>query len=308
MSTYNNHMIVLRVVALICVVATSVGAQPAIGFTAEELVAHVTMLASKEFEGRRTRTAGNQKAREWLLARFKEAGLTPLGTGFEIPFTFTRNGATSNGVNLVGMCKGKGATGSRAMVISAHYDHLGVRDGAIYHGADDNASGVAVLLGLARHCQASPWRHDALFVAFDAEEQGLQGARAFVATPPIARDRIALNINLDMVARADKGELYAAGTSYHQTFKPVLEPVAARATKVKLLFGHDSGGGQNDWTTQSDHGAFHAAGIPFIYFGVEDHPDYHKPTDTADKIDAVVFFNVATIILDAVNALDASLR
>jgi Zn-dependent M28 family amino/carboxypeptidase len=166
---------------------------------------------------------------------------------------------------------------------------------------------VAVLVALARQCRAAPWRHDAIFVAFDAEEMGLQGARAFVKALPVPRDRtIALNVNLDMVARGDKNEIYIAGTSHRPALKPILEPVAARA-KVKVLFGHDSGGGQDDWTTQSDHGAFHEAGIPFVYFGVEDHPDYHKPTDTADKIKGPFFFQAAQVILDAVTALDRAL-
>jgi Zn-dependent M28 family amino/carboxypeptidase len=211
------------------------------------------------------------------------------------------------GVNVAALCRGTGAKENGALVLTAHYDHLGVRNGSIYYGADDNASGVAVLVALARQCQRSPWMHDAIFVAFDAEEMGLQGARAFVKALPIPSHRtIALNVNLDMVARGDKNELYVAGTSHRPELKAILAPVAARA-KIKLLFGHDTGGGQNDWTKQSDHGAFHEAGIPFLYFGVEDHPDYHKPTDTADKIDPTFFYQSALTILDAVSTVDRAL-
>ncbi len=136
--------------------------------------------------------------------------MTPVDGSFEVPFSFNRNGVETKGVNIVGNCRGSGAgqrpvdgpTVAPVMVVSAHYDHLGVRDGAIYHGADDNASGVAVVLALARHCQRTPWTHDVVFVAFDAEEMGLQGARAFVAAPPVAKERIALNVNLDMVSRS----------------------------------------------------------------------------------------------------------
>jgi Zn-dependent M28 family amino/carboxypeptidase len=109
-----------------------------------------------------------------------------------------------------------------------------------------------------------------------------------------------------MVARGDKNELYIAGTHHTPALKPILEPVASRS-KIKVLFGHDSGGGQDDWTTQSDHAAFHQAGIPFLYFGVEDHPDYHKPTDTADKINAAFFYQSALTILDAVATIDRAL-
>jgi Zn-dependent M28 family amino/carboxypeptidase len=267
-------------------------------------------------QGRATGTPGNAKARAFVLEQFRAAGLEPLpGSTFELPFSFERrlpaDGKTASvkmqGINLLGICRGRGAQDNGAMVITAHYDHLGVRDASIYHGADDNASGVTVLLALARQCRSTPFLHDVIFVAFDAEEMGLQGGRAFVKMLPIPSYRtIALNINFDMVARGDKNELYIAGTQHTPALKPILEPVAARA-KITVLFGHDSGGGQDDWTTQSDHAAFHQAGIPFVYFGVEDHPDYHKPTDTADKIDPAFFYQSALTILDAVRAIDRAL-
>jgi len=287
-------------------VPLSAQAPVTVHFTAQELMTAIQTLAAPAMEGRRTGTPGNAKAREWIIDQLRSAGLTPLGDAYRMPFTFERDGTNYDGVNLGGVCRGTGAKDDGAMIITAHYDHLGVRDGATYHGADDNASGVAVLLALARQCRQSPWTHDAVFVAFDAEEQGLQGARAFVAAPPIAKNRLAININMDMVARGDKGELYTAGTHHRPALKSALAPAAGRAP-IKLLFGHDSGGGQEDWTMQSDHGAFHSAGIPFIYFGVEDHPDYHKPTDTAEKVNATFVLQAATTILDAVNGLERAL-
>jgi hypothetical protein len=109
-----------------------------------------------------------------------------------------------------------------------------------------------------------------------------------------------------MVARGDKGELYVAGTRYTPWLTPILAPVASRSP-IKLLFGHDSGGGRDDWTTQSDHYAFHRAGIPFVYFGVEDHEDYHRPTDTAARIKPDDFLAAAHTILDAVTEVDRAL-
>ena len=187
-------------------------------------------------------------------------------------------------------------------VVSAHYDHLGIRDGVVYPGADDNASGVAVILEVAAYCQKNPFRRSIVFAAFDAEEGGLNGARVFVATPPVPKERIALNVNLDMVSRSDKREIFIAGTYHTPALKAPLEEVARRAP-ITVLFGHDRpkaiAGGVDDWTNQSDHGPFHAAKIPFVYFGVEDHADYHKPTDTADKINRGFFVDVAETILDA---------
>ena len=194
------------------------------------------------------------------------------------------------------------------MVLSAHYDHVGIRNGRMFPGADDNASGVATLLEIARICVDQPFRHGLVIAALDAEEVGLQGARAFMAAPPVAKDRIALNVNLDMIARGDKGEIYVSGLHHNPTLKPLLEPVAARAP-IKVPFGHDlPGTGDEDWTMQSDHGVFHEAGIPFVYFGVEDHPDYHQSTDTADRIDPGFFAKAAAVVLDALRALDAGLR
>jgi len=310
-----------RSVLLVCCVfltlllyrgATTAEGQPTstARITSGELLSAVQTLSAPELEGRRTGSVGNAKARAWIVERFREARLEDLTGTYTIPFQFTRGGETLEGVNVSGICRGSGAADGGALIISAHYDHLGVRDGLIYAGADDNASGVAVLLGLARHCRASPWRHDAVFVAFDAEELGLRGARAFVQAPPIPRERLALNVNMDMVSRSDKRELYVAGTYHSPALKAALEKVALHAP-VKLLFGHDRPKGLasnvDDWTMQSDHGAFHAAGIPFVYFGVEDHADYHKPTDTADKISPQFFQDAAQTILDAISALDRAL-
>jgi hypothetical protein len=291
------------------------GAVTHAGIDSSALMDTVRALAAPEMEGRRSGTAGGRKARDWVHARFAKIGLPPAGTTYLLPFRFTAKGATIEGANIASLCRGTRAgrlraggasAGEHAFVVSAHYDHLGVVDGKTYFGADDNASGVAVLLELARLCHERPFEHTVVFVAFDAEEQGLEGAKAFVQSPPIPRERIALNVNLDMVARGDKGELYVAGTHHSPSLKPPLESIAAKAP-IKLLFGHDSGSSTDDWTMQSDHGLFHKAGIPFVYFGVEDHPDYHKPTDRPEKIDPKFFGAAANTILAAIRALDAAL-
>jgi Zn-dependent M28 family amino/carboxypeptidase len=292
------------------VVLLTVGAlaQPAkLRIDADRLMSTVTMLADPKFEGRAAGSPGGIAARGMIGERFRSIGLEPPAGGYLVPFTFARKSATAaqgNGVNIIGVCPGTDPK-LPVFVVSAHYDHLGVRDGVIFPGADDNASGVAVLLELAAYCRKNPFRRSIVFAAFDAEEAGLHGARAFVAAPPVAKDRIALNVNLDMVSRSDKREIYVAGTYHTPEVKPPLERVAATA-RVRVLFGHDRPGtGSDDWTTQSDHGPFHAAKIPFVYFGVEDHADYHKPTDTADKIDRGFFVDVAEMILDSLLALDA---
>ena len=301
-------MRIAKSIGLVVVVAVCAQAQPAkVRIDADRLMSTVTLLADPKFEGRAAGSPGGIAARGVIADRFRSAGLQPIDGGYLKPFSFTRksaNGVETAAANIVGICSGKDPQ-LPMFVVSAHYDHLGVRDGAIYHGADDNASGVAVLLELAAYCVKNPLRRSIVFAAFDAEEGGLQGARAFVAAPPVPKDRIALNVNLDMVSRSDKREIYVAGTHHTPALKAPLQQIAARA-RVKVLFGHDlPGSGSNDWTSQSDHYAFHAAKIPFVYFGVEDHADYHKPTDTADKINRRFFVDVAETILDAVLSLDA---
>jgi Zn-dependent M28 family amino/carboxypeptidase len=306
-------------------VAWAIAATPAIGQTAathavvppisaDALMATVRTLASEEYQGRAVGTEGGARARALVKDRFTALGLSPVGPSFEHPFTFTPKAPPSGngeatqaqGVNLVGRCPGT-EPGLPAIVLSAHYDHVGIRNGRMFPGADDNASGVAVLLEIAAQCIAQPFRRDIVFAAFDAEEGGLYGSAAFVAASTLPRDRVAVNVNLDMVARGDKGEIYVAGTHHYPRLGALLEPVAARAP-IRVRFGHDRPElGTNDWTLQSDHGKFHQAGIPFVYFGVEDHPDYHQPTDTADKINPDFFVKAAGVVLDALRALDKGL-
>jgi Zn-dependent M28 family amino/carboxypeptidase len=304
-------------VLLIAVLAVARPAgQSAAPISADELMATVRRLASPEFEGRRAGTPGGLKARAWVQERFKNAGLGLLGRepgvgvreapgqdAYTVPF----RDSTAEGANVAGACAGTRPEAAK-MVVSAHYDHEGMRNGAMYPGADDNASGVAVLIAMAERCRVERFSRTVIFVAFDAEELGQRGSRAFVQSPPLPLSEIALNVNLDMVARGDKGELYAAGTQPNPQFRKPLEAVAARSS-IKLLFGHDRpADGRDDWTMQSDHGPFHKAGIPFIYFGVEDHADYHRSSDTPDRIDPRFFAAAANTILDAVRALDAALR
>jgi len=275
---------------------------------AKQLLADARTLSADEMQGREVGTEGGRRARAYVVARFKEAGLKPFGASYLQTFQFSsrRTAGTREGANVVGYVRGT-ARPDRYVVLSAHYDHVGVRDGQIYNGADDNASGVAGLLAAAAHFVRKPPKHSIIFVAFDAEETGMNGSRSFVARPPVDLKQIVLNVNLDMIGRNDKGELYAAGANLYPQLRPLVERVAAGA-RVKLLQGHDDPkSGPNDWTFQSDHGAFHQARIPFLYFGVEDHRDYHKPTDDFENLSPDFFVRAAETVLAAVELLDAEL-
>jgi len=310
-------------VAALCVQAFPRAQAPVPGTVVQHvdrarLIRDVTTLASPAFEGRRTGTRGALEVRRWLVDEFREAGLTPGGIdGFLQPFTLLRRDsnpspatAASTGAgeaaNVIGLVAGRDRQRKR-LVITAHYDHLGIRDGVLYPGADDNASGVAVLLAAARHFIRNPPRHPMLFAALDGEEIGLRGARALIDSPLLPRSRVAMAINMDMVSRSAANEIFAAGTYHSPWLTPLLEDVQRRSG-VRIRFGHDRpaslASGLEDWTLLSDHGPFHEAGVPFVYFGVEDHGDYHKPSDTADRIDPRFFGDTADMIVDAVRTFD----
>ena len=277
-------------------------AQPHID--ALQLLTDVRILAADSLEGRQVGTAGSARAQAYICTQLERHGLTPFPGGYAQPFMFVRDD-TMQGVNLLGYIAGTEKP-DRYFVITAHYDHLGWRHGALYNGADDNASGVAGLLALAGYFAQHPPRHSIIFAALDAEEVGLQGAYAFLKTPPVPRAHIVFNINLDMISRSVTDELFAAGAYHYPFLKPHLLRVAA-GSKIRLRLGHDGSGG-DDWTMSSDHGPFHRAGIPFVYFGVEDHADYHRPTDDYERIDAAFFIRAVETITEAVRTFDAHLE
>ncbi|NEM99225.1 M28 family peptidase [Pontibacter burrus] len=268
-----------------------------------QLLKDVRVLAADSMAGRRVGTEGSQMAQHYIIGRFQQIGLKTYGNTYKHPFTF--KGRSSNeqqqGVNLLGYIPGKS---DKVIVITAHYDHEGIRRGEILNGADDNASGVGALLAIATYFKQNPPKHTLLFLAPDAEEQGLQGANAFLNNPPIPLDKIILNVNMDMLGVNDKGELYASGIYHNPQLKTLADQVKPRPN-ARLLLGHDKPQeGPNDWTRQSDHYQFHKRGIPFLYFGVEDHPHYHKPTDDFERINQQFYPDAAALVLDFILLAD----
>jgi len=269
----------------------------------QQLLNDVRELSSDKYKGRKTGTAGNKLAADYIVSRFRAIGLKPLNNSFTHPFSVKNaSGKIVKGTNLLAVIPGKKED---IIVISAHYDHVGVINGKIYNGADDNASGIGGLLSIAKYFKTNPPDHTLLIAAFDAEETGLLGAKAFVGKPPVAIGKIKLDINMDMISRSDKGEIYASGTYHYPQLKKYL---ISSNPEVKLLLGHDNPKeGSDDWTSQSDHYAFHSKKIPFIYFGVEDHEDYHKSTDDFEKIDKDFYTGVVGMITEVIKNIDKGL-
>lgn len=276
--------------------------QKEITLNTDQLIADIEYLSSDKLEGRLVGTPGSEKARAFLVQRYEEIGAQPFKSALEHPFTFERRGEELTGINVIGSIAGK--TDS-VILITAHYDHLGIRDSLIYNGADDNASGTAGLLAMMDYFSKVEPNHTMVFATLDAEEGGLNGAVA-LASDSTFLERVVLNINMDMIAQNEKNELYAVGTYHFPQFKPVLESV--ETGEISLLFGHDRPeDGNQDWTYASDHGAFFRQGVPFIYFGVEDHEHYHRATDEFETIPQEFYKKSAQVILNAVLAIDEHL-
>lgn len=271
------------------------------------LMADLTRLSHDSMAGRATGTPENAKARAWLVSEVRRMGLQPVNGSYEFAFTAPRRGRPDSvkGTNVIATLPGTGSS-DQVIVISAHFDHVGTRNGEIFNGADDNASGTAALLQLIAYFKAHPTKHTLLVAFFDAEEIGLLGARALVANPPIPLTRIAANVNMDMVSRSDTARLWAAGATPWPQLRPLLEQLAADAP-LTLKLGFDSGTGRDNWMQLSDQGAFHSAGIPAVLFSVEDHADYHKSTDDVERIQPGFYYNATRTIAEFVRRVDAAL-
>jgi Zn-dependent M28 family amino/carboxypeptidase len=267
------------------------------------LMRDVAALADDSMEGRKVGTAAGARARAFVLAQFRVMGLDTLPRG--ALESFAAPGGRGNGANVIGLLQGRTRPG-RIILVTAHYDHLGVQGGAIYNGADDNASGTAAMMAIAAWFHANPPQNTMMFVALDGEEEGLLGASALVRDHAVPIDSVLLNVNLDMVSRSVNRQLFAVGPARYPGLLPYLSAVACRA-RVTLMLGHDKGwSGSEDWTMESDQGVFYGAGIPFVYFGVEDHADYHKPTDDVSRIDPGFFAAATRAIALFVAQVDAN--
>jgi len=275
----------------------------------------VSFLADDVLEGRQTGTEGEKKAANYIAKRFKDLGLTAKGTkNFHQEFsfipktdphaevTFTKNEDGSiTGRNVIGYINNDA---QNTIVIGAHYDHLGYggdgslfRDSikAIHNGADDNASGTAVMLDLARKLNTTNTNNNYLFIAFSGEEMGLLGSNYFVKNPTINTKAVSYMINMDMVGRLKKDSALAVyGTGTSPMFKQVLK---AHNTKFKLI-ENESGVGP------SDHTSFYLADIPVLHFFTGQHEDYHKPSDDAEKLNYQGMETISKYIFDIISDLD----
>ncbi len=278
-------------------------------FSEKKLAEHVTWLAAPERQGRGIGTAGLDAAAEYVAAQLQAIGLQPGGDGGSWFQSFT-TGKSPDGKpvtlrNVIGILPGaKPELAGQSAIVSAHYDHLGFGfpdahaefKGQLHPGADDNASGVAVLIELARAAAAGAKPSRTLvFAAFAGEEAGLLGARHYAAHPLFPLDKTLGVVNLDTVGRlgAQKVTILAAGTA---TEWPHIFRGASFVTGVESRSIPDQ-------AEASDQMAFIEKGVPAIQVFTQAHADYHRPGDTADKVDVAGLVKVATLVQECVGYL-----
>ncbi|MEC9475612.1 MAG: M20/M25/M40 family metallo-hydrolase [Planctomycetota bacterium] len=283
-------------------------ARPGPVLDGERLISDVRWLADPQLEGRENGSVGLEQATQWVADRFAEIGLQPAapdGTYFD-SWTETAEieGETKTVPlrNVIGMIPGTDSSLSeQSVVVLAHVDHLGrgwpdVREGyqgQIHPGADDNASGVAVLLEAARVIAAThrPAR-TLIFTTTSAEEWGLRGARRYIQSMekwPAAKAMAAISI--DAVGRLSEGELLALGTGTATEWVHIARGIGFTTAVLSTAVRDDPGG--------SDQVPFHEIGVPGIQLTTGAHQDYHRPSDTADKIDVDGLISVATWLREA---------
>ena len=275
----------------------------------------VYFLASDSLRGRETGTEYELKAAQYIMERMKDLHLNPAGDSVSYYQTFSfkpkkdphqevtyvSSDSSITGTNIIGYWDNKA---ENTIIIGAHYDHLGMggegslyREGdAIHNGADDNASGVAVMLQLADSLSKSQDKNNNyLFMAFSGEEIGLLGSNYFAKNPTVDLGQVNYMINMDMVGRLREDKtLSVSGTGTSPIWSQVLN---ASNPGFKLVL-KESGVGP------SDHTSFYLQDLPVLHFFTGQHEDYHKPTDDADKLNYEGMQMIVGYITSVISELD----
>jgi hypothetical protein len=297
----------LAIVFLVTATLVAPAAQDTLSRAARRVLADVRFLADDRQEGRGVGTAGLTRAGAYVRDGFARAGLQATFQDFAIPpdapavlHTTFGGMATRNVIAILpGTARG-GALRGEVVVVGAHYDHLGLggfgamdpdSTGRVHNGADDNASGTAALLEIARLLAHRHPARTIAFVAFSGEELGTLGSSYFVQHPvPQPMDSIYAMLNMDMVGRLRGARLLALGAATAKEFPALLDSLNTPA-RFDLRAAGDGWG-------PSDHAVFFAARRPVLHFFTDLHDDYHRSTDDWDKVNAAGLAQVAQFVAD----------
>ena len=281
--------------------------------SAEKLRSHLQILASDSLEGRETGRTGQKKAAAYIASQFKKYGLQSLGdTNYLQKIHIPRDSISvsrrkpedSLGIfteNVIGYIEGTDLK-DEYVIISAHYDHLGIYTGTttstdkIFNGADDNGSGTSAIINIAEAFMKAKKegkgpRRSILIIAFTGEEKGLLGSKYYVRNPLLPLDKAVADINIDMVGRVDDkphnehGYIYTIGSDrISKDLKKITEAANEKYTKLKIDYYYDKKDDTNRFYYRSDHYNFAKNGIPVVFFFNGVHADYHKESDEISKI------------------------
>lgn len=268
--------------------------------TLEALKGHVLQLSSEDFQGREAGKVGFNKASKFIKDFYVDHAIaSPMGFANyyqRIPKSFFSNGSPAS-QNVLAYIEGT-IYPDEVIIISAHLDHLGNLDGTTYYGADDNASGTAAIMEIAKAFKIAKQdgfgpKRSLLFLHLTAEETGLYGSSYYVKHPLFALEKTVVNLNIDMIGRIDKiyekkanqNYIYLIGTNRLSTaLHYISEAANEQFTQLILDYKYNDANDPNQYYYRSDHYNFALQNIPVIFYFSGDHDDYHKPTDTPDKI------------------------
>ncbi|WP_196765328.1 M20/M25/M40 family metallo-hydrolase [Pseudoalteromonas luteoviolacea] len=262
------------------------------------------ILTSAEFEGRPSGAQSPHRSAYYIMRQFEKLELDVKLSSFEFKRGFFETGT---GHNIVATKPCTLEQCQPAIIFTAHYDHLGGNGYRHYPGANDNATGVAVMMDIARRLNNVEFERDLVFVATDAEEKGLHGAKHFVSQ--LGKVPVSMNINLDMLNIQKRNTLYALAS---RDFKPMQEQIEShfgtQCVRLNLYFSSKRmarrlNAPQIDWLRASDHYPFHRAKIPFIYFGSGVDKHHHSMDDSLDKINLEKLSQVSQSITGLVRSL-----
>jgi len=270
--------------------------------TPKELKEHLYIFASDEYEGRDTGEPGQKKAAEYLKQQYVKMKIpSPFGGDDyyqEIPETYFRGGIKSS-ENVLAFIKGTEKP-DEIVVLSAHYDHVGVDyNGNIFNGADDDGSGTVSLLEIAQAFMKAKKdgngpKRSILFLHVTGEEKGLYGSRYYTENPIFPLENTVTDLNIDMIGRIDKAHkeegksnyIYLIGSDRLSTeLHNLSEEVNSKYTKLDLDYTYNAKNDPNRFYFRSDHYNFAKHDIPIIFYFNGVHEDYHQITDTPDKIE-----------------------
>lgn len=266
----------------------------------EDLKEHLYLLSSDVLEGRKTGEKGQKMARNYLTAYYEHMELQAPQKYPEyrqsIPKEYFDKTSRNDSDNVLAYILGSEKP-EEVVVISAHYDHLGIRGEEIYNGADDNASGTSALLEIAEAFMKAVKKgyrpkRSILFLHVTGEEAGLYGSKYYVSHPVFAMKNTVTNLNIDMIGRTDEKHkdkpayIYLIGSDrISKELHELSEDINKEFTNLKLDYTLNKDNDPNRFYYRSDHYNFAMSGVPVIFYFNGQHEDYHKSTDTADKID-----------------------